>query len=191
MLFKKDVPKEIAAVKLSKWYSGLDDRSKNRLSRYIAGANVSSRADFLRDVIVKAYDDENYAAAITVGEAAESMGLTKKELFFISEEYILALFDNKNYEEARRLCYRNLEYVPELFSDIVKDGVIPERMPCRNRLIDIMIWTEKDYDGANEMLDRYCEMGILSEEDLAYRKQSLKIHRLQRTFDGIFTQDTP
>ncbi|MGI5965002.1 MAG: hypothetical protein ACOX8L_04030 [Candidatus Methanomethylophilaceae archaeon] len=191
MLFRKDVPKEISAVKLSKWYNGLDDRNKNRLSRYIEGADVSSRADFLRDVISKAYADENYAAAILIGEAAESMDLTKKELFFISEEYILALYAGKNYGEAKRLCCRNLEFIPELYSDIVVDGVIPERMPCRNRLIDIMVLAEKDYDGADRMLERYCEMGILSEEDLFYRRQSLKIHRLQRTFDGIFTGNTP
>ena len=37
------------------------------------------------------------------------------------------------------------------------------------------------------MLDKYHEMGLLNDEDLEYRRNSLKVHRLQRTFDGVYT----
>ena len=37
------------------------------------------------------------------------------------------------------------------------------------------------------MLKKYNEMGILSDEDLEYRTNSLRTHRLQRVFDGVYT----
>jgi hypothetical protein len=188
MFFKKDVPREVSAVKLSKWYDALDDRNKTRLSRYVTGANTSSKGAFLLDLMLKANAEENYAAAVVVGEFAEIQKFNNAERFDLTEAYIEALFGNDDVNGAKNMCLRNLELVPELYSHIIdKNGEIPENISCRNRLIDILVGTEKDYDGAHAMLERFNKMKILSDEDLEYRNQSLKVHRLQRTFDSIYS----
>ena len=69
----------------------------------------------------------------------------------------------------------------EQFSDV------PEDLRFRNRTIDILVGYMKDYESANAALDEFFEIGIISEEDLKFRKNSLKIHRLQRTFDSIYS----
>lgn len=188
MFFKKDVPREVSAVKLSKWYDALDDRNKTRLSRYVTGANTSSKGAFLMDLMLKANAEENYSAAVVVGEFAETQKFNNAERFDLTEAYIEALFGNDDVNGAKNMCLRNLELVPELYSHIIdKNGEIPENISCRNRLIDILVGTEKDYDGAHAMLERFNKMNILSDEDLEYRNQSLKVHRLQRTFDSIYS----
>lgn len=188
MFFKKDVPREVSAVKLSKWYDALDDRNKTRLSRYVTGANTSSKGAFLLDLMLKANAEENYAAAVVVGEFAETQKFNNAERFDLTEAYIEALFGNDDVNGAKNMCLRNLELVSELYSHIIdKNGEIPENISCRNRLIDILVGTEKDYDGAHAMLERFNKMNILSDEDLEYRNQSLKVHRLQRTFDSIYS----
>ncbi|MDN5358055.1 MAG: hypothetical protein AB7D42_04085 [Candidatus Methanomethylophilaceae archaeon] len=188
MIFRKDIPKEISAVKLSKWYDALEDREKVRLSRYVEGANTSSKVAFLKDMMSRANAEGNHSAAITLGEFAETQKLTASERFQLTEEYILALFEKEDYPKAKEMCLANLELVPEILPNILgKDGQIPENICCRNRLIDIMVGVEKDYDGAVEMLGRFNNMGILSDEDLAFRKQSLNVRRLQITFDSIYS----
>lgn len=190
MFFKKDVPKEVSAVKLSKWYSSLDDRNKVRLSRYVSGADTSSKAAFIRDIMSKANAENNYAAAILVGEFAETQKFNNSERFAITEEYIEALFGNNDLGNVKVMCLRNLDIVPEIHSCVIgENGDIPDNISCRNRLIDILVGVETDYDSAYAMLDRFNELNILSDEDLEYRKQSLKVHRLQRTFDSIFSYE--
>lgn len=188
MIFKKDVPKEISAVKLSKRYSALDEREKARLSRYIEGADMSSKAAFLIDMMSRANAEENFSASITLGEIAETEDLSPLEHFQIREEFIIALFGKEENAKAKDMCLANLDLIPDILPKMIgKDGIVPECMPCRNTLINIMVGTEKDYDGAIDMLDRFNRMGILSDEDLTFRKQSLKVHRLQRTFDSIYS----
>lgn len=188
MFFKKDVPQEVSAVKLSTWYSALDDRNKVRLSRYVSGADTSSKAAFLKDLMSKANAEENYAAAVVVGEFAETQKFNEVERFDLTEQYIEALFGNDDIKNAKEMCFRNLELVPELpLHTLNENGRISENISCRNRLIDILVGVEIDYDGAHAMLERFNEMNILSDEDLEYRNQSLKVHRLQRTFDSIYS----
>jgi len=45
---------------------------------------------------------------------------------------------------------------------------------------------EGDYDSAYAVLDEYLAMGLIDEEERDYRRQSLKVHRMQRSFDNIF-----
>jgi hypothetical protein len=66
-------------------------------------------------------------------------------------------------------------------------GSLPEKIQCRNYTINVLVGIYGDYDAGDAALDRFLEMGLISEEDVGYRKQSHKIHRLQRTFDGIFS----
>lgn len=190
MFFKKDVPKEVSAVKLSKWYSSLDDRNKVRLSRYVSGADTSSKAAFLKDIMSKANAEDNYATAVIVGEFMETQKFNNAERFDLTEEYIEALFGSNDVENVKTMCLRNIDLVSELISHILgESGNIPDNISCRNRLIDILVGIEADYDTAYAMLDRFNELNILSDEDLEYRKQSLKVHRLQRTFDSIFSYE--
>ena len=188
MFFKKDVPQEVSTVKLSTWYSALDDRNKVRLSRYVSGADTSSKAAFLKDLMSKANAEENYSAAVVVGEFAETQKFNNVERFDLTEEYIEALFGNDDIKSAKEMCFRNLELVSELPSHILdENGEICQNISCRNRLIDILVGVEIDYDSAHAMLERFNDMNILSDEDLEYRNQSLKVHRLQRTFDSIYS----
>ena len=190
MFFKKDVPKEVSAVKLSKWYNSLDDRNKVRLSRYVSGADTSSKAAFLKDIMSKANAEDNYAAAVVVGEFTETQKFNIADRFDLTEEYIEALFGINEVKIVKEMCFRNLDMVPKLSSRILgENGKIPENISCRNRLIDILVGIEADYDSAQKMLDRFNEMKILSDEDLEYRKQSLMVHKLQRTFDSIFSYE--
>ena len=51
----------------------------------------------------------------------------------------------------------------------------------------MIVGVEYQYDLAFEMLEKYNKMGLLSDEDLEYRRNGIKTHRLQRTFDGVYT----
>ena len=64
---------------------------------------------------------------------------------------------------------------------------MPEVLQFRNMYINVIVGIESNYDLAFQMLDRYNQMGILSDEDLVYRRNSLTTHRLQRLFDGVYT----
>ena len=88
---------------------------------------------------------------------------------------------------AKAMCCRNLDLYPIVSGRIVEEnGGVPQKLSCRNRLIDILVGVEGDYDDAYEVLDRYAEMGLINEAERDLRKQSLKIHRMQRSFDNIF-----
>ena len=39
---------------------------------------------------------------------------------------------------------------------------------------------------AEEILSDYVDLGLLDESEKAYRLQSIKIHRMQKTFDNIY-----
>ena len=186
MILNRGVPKEISAVKLKKWFKSLDERDGNRISRYASGADTSSQIAFITDIMSKANAEENYAVALIAGEFGNSLDMNEDERFDFLNEYIESLFFSGDSCRAKDLCHKNLELVPKVLTSMTAEG-IPERMPCRNRLIDILVGVEGDYDGANEMLVRFNEMNILSDEDLEFRIQSLRIHRLQRTFDSVFT----
>ncbi|MDR0508551.1 MAG: hypothetical protein LBG63_01815, partial [Candidatus Methanoplasma sp.] len=65
-------------------------------------------------------------------------------------------------------------------------GSLPEAIMCRNYTVNVLTGIRSDYDAGDAALERFYEIGLISKEDLMYRKQSLKIHRLQRTFDSIY-----
>lgn len=190
MFFNRDVPKEISKVKLSKWYKTLDDRDKTRILRYLDGIDDSSKDAFIIDLMRKANAEENYPVSVKTGEFAVSESFGDKMMFDITDQYIEALFGSKEYDKAKEFCLKNLDRVPKIYSELLdENGEIPKNMPCRNKLIDIMVGIDLNYDGAEGMLQRFNEMKILSDEELEYRKQSLKIHRLQRTFDSVYSYE--
>lgn len=188
MFFNRDVPKEISKVKLSKWYKTLDDRDKTRISRYLNGIDDSSKDAFVIDIMRKANAEENHPVSVKVGDFAVSENFGDKTMFDITNEYIDALFGSKDYDKAKEFCLKNLDLVPKIYSELLdENGEMLKNLPCRNRMIDILVGIDLNYEEAEEMLQRFNEMKILSDDELEYRKQSLKIHRLQRTFDSIYS----
>ena len=105
----------------------------------------------------------------------------------VTEAYIDGLFGAENYEEMKVQCCNNLDLFPTIKDRFLKenDGELPKTIYCRNRLIDVLVGVESDYEQAYEVLDEYVKIGILNEDELNYRKQSLKIHRMQKTFDNV------
>ena len=191
-MFKKDgkVPAEVKKAKLEDWYSSLDDQGKIRASRYIAGADCSSAYGFFLDMIGKALADENSAFAVKLCEDAyKFVNLSDYQSFVINESLIVAYFESNRNDDAKAACEANFDLFSKVRDEIVSNngGSMPETLQFRNYYINIIVGVESNYDLAFQMLDKYNEMGILSDEDLVYRKNSLTTHRLQKLFDGVYT----
>lgn len=191
-MFRKDgkVPAEIRKAKLEDWYSGLDDQSRIRISRYLEGVNAKAPFDFFIAVIGKAIADENNAFAVRLCEDTYSnVDMTDHQKFLVNELLIVAYFGCERYDDTKAACEANFELYPKVKGEIARDngGKVPEKLEFRNQYINVIVGIESNYDLGFEMLKRYNEMGILSDEDLEYRTNSLRTHRLQRVFDGVYT----
>ena len=190
MLFRKaDVPKEISDAKVRDWYLALSDQDRTKLSRYIADADTSSPFSFLSSAASAALNDDNHPFAASLCSECLGRELSGPQRFMITETLIGSYIGMKRYDDAKALCENNLKLFPSVKKDILKanGGSLPEKLNCRNRYIDIVVGIESGYDEAFRLLDRFFDMGLISGEELAFRTQSLKIHRLQRSFDGVFT----
>ena len=190
-MFKKDskTPAEIRKAKLEEWYSELEDQSKLKLSRYLDGVKVSSPYDFFTDTINKAIADENCQFAVRLCEEAyANVDMTDYERFKINELLIVAYCECDRNDDAKVACETNYDLFPKIREELIKEnGGIPETLQFRNQYINVIVGIESNYDLGFEMLKRYNEMGILSDEDLEYRTNSLRTHRLQKVFDGVYT----
>ncbi len=183
-----EIPQEVSAAGLGEWYSGLNDPTRVKMRRYLAGIDASSPQAFLTQLMARSQEDGNYGLSVTAGEYALSLDLDPYDGFRVREGYIDGLFGADRYEDAKVACCDNLDIFPVIRDRFLADngGALPKTIVCRNRLIDIMVGVESDYDGAYEALDAFVEMGILDADELQYRKQSLRIHRLQKSFDNLF-----
>jgi hypothetical protein len=186
---KKNVPAEVKAVKLEKWYDKLEEPNKVILERYLANANTSSEFLFYKSIIDAALIDENYGFATLMCQYASDSKIDDYQRFKINECMIDSLIGESKYDDAKAICESNLSLYPSIATILIEEnnGKIPNNLNFRNRYIDILVGVESEYDLANEMLDKYNEMGILTDDDLEYRKQSLKIRRLQKSFDSVYT----
>ncbi|MDR1690636.1 MAG: hypothetical protein LBR42_02175 [Candidatus Methanoplasma sp.] len=186
---QKDVPEEISKVKLGKWYSGLSDQDKVKVGRYLRTSDTASALDFSLSVMRKANQEENNSVSILLGENILRDDLSDIGRFDVLEEIIPAYYGAKRYEDCLRCCEEGLTLIQGLIVKIKErnGGSLPENIMCRNYMINVLVGVNGDYDAGDAALDRFFKMGLISEEDVAYRKQSHKIHKLQRTFDGIFT----
>ena len=186
-MFKRDVPPEVASAGVSKWYSSLDDQNKVRLGRYLKDCDTSSKISFFSSVAELSLKDENFKFASVIGDT-HGLKMDAYEEFMFNELMIDAYIGTERYDDAKRLCNTNLEMFPKIESEYRKDNNgIPQRMNCRNRLIDVLVGVEVNYDQAFIELERFFKMGLIDREGFDYRVQSLKVHRLQRTFDGVYT----
>ena len=184
----QDIPAEISAVKLDDWYGSLNDVNKVKVKRYLTCIDTTSPQNFLINLMKRSSEDHNYKLSILAGKYALSYDLPDYDRFMVTEAYIDGLFGAEDYEEMKVQCCNNLDLFPAIKDRFIAEngGELPKTIYCRNRLIDVMVGIDADYDSAYEALDDFVSIGILSEEELNYRKQSLKIHRMQRTFDNVF-----
>ena len=190
-MFKKDskTPAEIKKAKLEDWYSGLDDQSKMKVSRYLQGVNVSSSYAFFTDMIGRAIADENYQFAVKLCiDAYENVPMTDYERFKLNELLIVAYCMCDRNDDAKVACETNYDLFPKIKDELIaENNGIPEVLQFRNWYINVIVGVESNYELGFEMLKKYNEMGILSDEDLEYRTNSLRTHRLQKCFDGVYT----
>jgi len=183
------VPEEVSKARMGKWYSSLSEQDKVKAGRYLKDADTSSPYSFLFSVTVSALKDDNYSFAASICEGSLANAATDMERFEATELLINAYIGMKRYDDAKLQCENGLELFPKVSEQVKKknSGSVPEDIKCRNRYIDILIGIESGYDEAFALLERFHSMGMISSEDLAFRKQSLRIHRLQRSFDGVYT----
>ena len=183
-----EIPKEIVDAGLSDWYETLNDPNKVRMCRYIQGIDTSSPQAFLVQLMQRATEDHNYGLSIVAGEYAANHEMDDYSRFIITEGYIDGLFGAERYDEAKEACARNLDLFPLIKDRFLQEngGELPKHIACRNRLIDIVVGVESGYDLADEILTQYVKMGLIDEEEKEYRLQSIKIHRMQKTFDNLF-----
>jgi hypothetical protein len=186
---QKDVPEEISKVKMIEWYSGLRDQEKVKVKRYFKDADLSSALSFSLSIMKAAVHEENNSVAVLVGENILKSRLSGIDRFCVLEEIIPAYFGVRRYDDCLRCCEEGLALIPSIMKKIKKrnGGSLPEKIQCRNYTINVLVGAYGKYDEGDNALDRFFEMGIISEEDVIYRKQSHKVHKLQRTFDGVFS----
>ena len=183
-----ETPREITEAGMGDWYQTLSDPDRVRIRRYLAGIDTSSPQAFLVQLMERATEDHNYRLSIVAGRYASTHDLDDYSRFLITEGLIEGLFGADRFEEAKEECARTLDLFPLVRDRFLEDngGVLPKHISCRNRLIDIVVGVESGYDMADEILTQYVAMGLLDEEEKAYRLQSIKIHRMQKTFDNLF-----
>jgi hypothetical protein len=190
MFLKKSngIPPEIEKARMSEWYESLSDQNKVKVSRCVPGADTSSKTAFALSVMQKTNEEENYAVTELLGEyiIGETKGLIRYDVL---EEIILAYFGTKKYDRCLECCSEGLDMIPEIKAELIKrnGGKLPERIICRNYTINVLVGVYSRYDDGDEALDRFYELGLITEEDLNFRKQSHKVHKLQRVFDGIYS----
>jgi len=185
---QKNIPEEISKVRLGDWYTGLSDQDKVRIGRYLKDPDTSSALNFTLSVMRDANKEDNCHVTILAGENILKSKLSEIERFDVLEEMIPAYYAAKRYDDCMRCCDEGIGMIPDLMEKLKErnGGCLPDNIMCRSYTINVLIGGFGDYDAADAALDKFCEMGLISEEDVAYRKQSHKIHKLQRTFDGIF-----
>lgn len=184
------IPEQIVDLKLEDWYSSLSDADRMRLARYIGKADVSSAYALFSSMIDGALADENPKFAVFLClQVYDICDMDDYEMFLINEKLIDAYIDSERYEDAKAACDANLELYPVIRERLLSDngGMLPKRLNFRNRYIDVIVGVDAAYDLAFDMLRKYVDMGLLDEEEYGYRYESLKTHRLQRIFDGMYT----
>ncbi|MBP5394996.1 MAG: hypothetical protein J6Y18_03710 [Candidatus Methanomethylophilaceae archaeon] len=183
------MPEKVAEAGLEDWYASLSEMDRIKIARYIDGADASSGFSLILSLVRLAIADENYRFGLSLCVSTSQMPFDAYQRFLINEEFIDVLIGREMYDDAKNVCNINLQLFDRVKDRILADngGAYPSRLAFRNRYLDIIVGVEAQYEEGYRMLDKYHEMGLLSDDDLEYRRNSLKVHRLQRTFDGVYT----
>ncbi len=175
---------------LGDWYDGLNEEGKRILSRYSSHIDESKGAQWsLLEMAKHANLDENHKFAIILATQGLTIGGDALLHFLMNEEMITATAEINRNDEAKWYCEQGLNMVPKIL-DVLKDhhgGVLPNYIACRNRLIDLTVGLEGDYDRAERLMLEFVDLGLLDATEAEFRIRSLKIHRLQRTFDSVYS----
>lgn len=182
------VPAEVSKVGLDDWYLSLNDINRVKVKRYVSKVNADDAAGFLLELMMLSTEDHNYSLSIMVGMYADSHESEPLNRFLIRNGIIEGLEGMGKYEDAKKICRANLDIFPAIRDGFLEanGGNLPDRIACRNKYIDILVGIDGDYDTAIALLDEFASIGIMDEEELEFRKNSLRIHKMQRSFDGIF-----
>jgi len=124
-MFRKDgkVPAEIKKAKLEDWYSGLDDQSRIRISRYLEKVNTKTPFDFFMDTVGKAIADENCAFAVKLCDDAYTFAdMTDYQRFLLNELLITAYFGCERYDDTKAACEANYELFPKIKVQLESDN---------------------------------------------------------------------
>ncbi len=187
----RDVPPKVREAKLSKWYGNLSDADKVKLGRYLDGADSSDAAAFICSVSRLASDDHNYKFVASLSESAEEVAMDDIQRFHVNDASIPALYNMGEYDRCEKACDRGLALLAkkEVRERIERDngGSLPESLYCRNYKLNVVVGVRFDYEEGDRLLERFESEGLISREDVEYRKQGIRTFRLQRTFDSIFS----
>lgn len=185
-----DIDKRIKDAGLGDWCSTLAPEAIRILSRYTGRLEEGQgpKSSLLK-MAQAANEEENHKFAILLAEEGLKVDGDSLEHYLLLEEMILAHAELNRLADAKQYCEMGLELIPEVLESLKESngGEVPKDMACRNRMIDIVVGIEGDYERAGELLGLYLDMGLIDQKELDYRTQSLKIHRLQRTLDSVYS----
>ncbi len=187
----KDVPDKIVKLGLKKWYSALTEPNKVKLKRYLDAADDSSVSAFIVSVFAAATEDHNYKFVADLAETVGEFKLSDVERYDINDAAIIGVYNTEDYPRCIKLCEYGLGLIEkkEVFDHVMAksvNGKIPDAVYCRNYLLNIVVGVYFDYDEGDRLLLRFQELGLITPEDVEYRRNSIKTFRLQRTFDNVF-----
>lgn len=186
----KDVPDKVRKAGLNKWYDCLSDSDKVKLKRYLDKADASSVSAFLVSVFRQAEEDHNYKFVVSLYDTVGDVRLKDTEFFDINDAAIIGVYNSEDYDRCVRLCDIGLGLLrkKEVFDHVMArgNGDIPQDINCRNYKLNVVVGIRFDYEAGDELLLQYRDAGLITAEDVEYRRNGIKTFRLQRTFDNIF-----
>ena len=186
----KDIPEKIVKLGLKKWYSALSESNKVKLGRYVNAADGSSVTAFIISVFAAAQEDHNYKFIADLYGTVDDFKLSDIERFDINDAAILGVYNAEDYDRCVELCEYGLALMgkKEVFDHVMAKGYgdIPNDINCRNYLLNVVVGIHFEYDEGDKLLLRFQDMGLITAEDVEYRRNAIKTFRLQRTFDNVF-----
>lgn len=186
----KDIPEKIVKLGLKKWYSALSESNKVKLGRYVNAADGSSVTAFIISVFAAAHEDHNYKFIADLYGTIGEFKLSDIERFDINDAAILGVYNAEDYDRCVELCEYGLALMgkKEVFDHVMAkgNGDIPNDINCRNYLLNVVVGIHFEYDEGDKLLLRFQDMGLITAEDVEYRRNAIKTFRLQRTFDNVF-----
>ena len=189
---KKGVPDKVRKAGLDRWYDKLSESDKVKLGRYVDSADASSASAFVMSVMAQAIEDHNYKFVASVYESLSDVKLTDIERYDINDAAIIGVYNAEDYPRCLELCDIGLNLLrkKEVFDHVMAKGTpdipIPNEINCRNYKLNIVVGIHFEYDEGDRLLLEFQDMGLITPEDVEYRRNGIKTFRLQRTFDNIF-----
>lgn len=184
MFKKRDAPGSVKGAGLAKWYAGISDQDRVRVGRYADGISADSPVVFFAEAVEAAIKDGNWSFAVFLVEQAYAFGPDDPASFQLNEGLIEAYYHLERYEDALAACDANMALFPKVSKDPAAAG---REYMFRNRQIDIRIGVYGEYDRCQALLEEFVGMGAMPADELPFRKNSLKIHRMQRVLDGVYS----